>query len=74
MNREDWSDEEWDEMIHGTRYNVTCESCGGKRVTPEVYEGLLNKTQREFWDRYCEYHQNLLDMAREEAHEREMGY
>jgi hypothetical protein len=49
-------------------YDVSCYECGGRRVVPEPDEDTENGK------RVVEKMNTLAQWAREEAHEREMGY
>src|SRR6185295_13025047 len=40
-----------EEYLEG-KYDVTCNTCVGERVLPQVNEDKLNPEQKAFWDKY----------------------
>ena len=66
----DWSFEEQEMYMNGG-YDVTCYECNGKRVVPEIDEDI---TSHSILARYYKYTDEIHQMAREEIHQREMGY
>ena len=66
----EWDEDEREGYLSG-RYDITCGECNGNRIVPVVDE---DRNSKELVDRVNNYIDELYCSAREQLHEREMGY
>lgn len=74
---ESFDEEEREEYFkRGGRYDVQCTDCHGERVVPVVDEDECNRTHRnrKLLKLYEQVEERRAEWARQEAHERRMGY
>lgn len=70
----EWSHDEWEGYLSGA-YDVTCDDCRGQRVMPVVDEEAVTRQKLDAeYEIICEHETRAAMYAREEAHERRMGY
>lgn len=70
---DEFVDDDFIESYMRGDYDVRCEECGGKRVTPEVVVEALTEKQRVIWDRYEQWGQAMAELRAAERAERRMG-
>ena len=73
---ESFDDEQKDQYFkRGGRYDVQCEECQGEKVIDVPDEDACTTVEKkEILKAWKKYQRELDNMAREEAHERRMGY
>ena len=67
-------DPDFEEAYFEGRYDVTCNECGGLRVTPQVDERALTEAQKAQYELWLEGEDDRCAYESERAAERRMGY
>jgi hypothetical protein len=74
LTSEDFAeDPEFAKDYFGGMYDVTCYSCNGKRVVPEVDLEALSNEQLNVYEKYCEQLRDDIEYEQSRAEERMRG-